>query len=115
MDSLLEHDAEYLRPPWGAYGRDFTLGVVSGFGKLALQVRGSAAGEGALVVAVAVAQACPYVAQPPCVAQPRPPPPISTHEQVLNSTIVAGRSEFHRHVMERQPGVGLLTFSNHTR
>ena len=38
MDSLLEHDADILHPPWGPYGRDITLGLVSGAAKLLLLV-----------------------------------------------------------------------------
>lgn len=38
MDSLLDYDAEYLRPPWGKYGRDLTLGLVSLASKFVMQV-----------------------------------------------------------------------------
>lgn len=38
MDSLLEHDDDILNPPWGSYGRDITLGIVSGVSKLLLTV-----------------------------------------------------------------------------
>lgn len=34
---------------------------------------------------------------------------------VLNSFSVDGLDAFHRHVMSRQPGVGLITVCNHTR
>lgn len=73
MDSLLEHDEDILRPPWGPYGRDLTLGVVSGLGKLLLRC--------------------------------------------LNSFSVApaDRERYRRLAMEREPGVGLLTYCNHTR
>jgi hypothetical protein len=38
MDSLLDFDQEYLGPPWGPYGRDVTLGIVSLASKFILQV-----------------------------------------------------------------------------
>jgi hypothetical protein len=38
MDSLLDFDEDILRPPWGPYGRNLTLGVVSGVSKLLLNV-----------------------------------------------------------------------------
>ena len=71
MDSLLEHDRDILRPPWGEYGRDVTLGLVAGAAKLLLRV--------------------------------------------LNTTDVAGGERYRELVMQRPPGVGLITYSNHTR
>jgi hypothetical protein len=71
MDSLLDFDEDILRPPWGPYGRNLTLGVVSGFSKLLLKV--------------------------------------------LNTTIVKDLDRLHQLVMHRDPGVGLLSFCNHTR
>lgn len=50
--------------------------------------------------------------------RPAPPPhPVTPSPccQVLNTTIVAGRDTFHDLVMRRPPGVGLLTYANHTR
>ncbi|KAF6249537.1 hypothetical protein COO60DRAFT_950041 [Scenedesmus sp. NREL 46B-D3] len=41
MDSLLDFDQEYLGPPWGPYGRDLTLGIVSLASKFILQVLNS--------------------------------------------------------------------------
>lgn len=41
MDSLLDFDQEYLEPPWGPYGRDLTLGIVSMASKFILQVLNS--------------------------------------------------------------------------
>jgi hypothetical protein len=38
MDGLLDFDQEYLGPPWGPYGRDVTLGIVSLATKFILQV-----------------------------------------------------------------------------
>ena len=38
MDSLLDYDEDLLRPPWGAYGRDCTLGIVSAVSKLILKI-----------------------------------------------------------------------------
>ncbi len=38
MDSLLEHEDDILRPPWGPLGRDAVLGMVAGFSKLLLNV-----------------------------------------------------------------------------
>jgi hypothetical protein len=38
MDSLLDFDQEYLEAPWGPYGRDLTLGIVSLASKFILQV-----------------------------------------------------------------------------
>ena len=29
MDSLVEPDEDFTQPPWGAFGRNLTLGVVS--------------------------------------------------------------------------------------
>lgn len=72
MDALLEHDADILRPPWGAYGRDLTLGAVSTAAKLLLR------GLNTLTV-----------------AEPE-------------------RRRFEDLVARREPGVGLLTYCNHT-
>jgi hypothetical protein len=41
MDSLLDFDQEYLDAPWGPYGRDLTLGIVSLASKFILQVLNS--------------------------------------------------------------------------
>lgn len=41
MDSLVEFDADFLAAPWGAAGRDATLGLVAGISKLVLQVLNS--------------------------------------------------------------------------
>jgi hypothetical protein len=73
MDALLEHDADILRPPWGVWGRDATLGLVSSAAKLLLRS--------------------------------------------LNTLRVdeEARRRFERLVTEREPGVGLLTYCNHTR
>jgi hypothetical protein len=73
MDGLLEHDADILRPPWGPYGRDLTLGCVSSLAKALLNG--------------------------------------------LNRVVIApdDLARFKRHTMEREPGVGLLTYCNHTR
>lgn len=38
MDSLLDYDSDLTRPPWGPYGRDLTLGLVSAVSKFVLQV-----------------------------------------------------------------------------
>lgn len=35
--------------------------------------------------------------------------------RVLNTFSIEGAEEFHRHVMERPEGVGLITVCNHTR
>lgn len=71
MDSLLEHDEDILRPPWGSVGRDVTLGLVSGAAKLVLLV--------------------------------------------FNSRIVDNHDTYTDLVMRREPGTGLITYSNHTR
>jgi hypothetical protein len=73
MDSLDEckFDASITAPPWGELGRAFTLGVISGYGKLMLQV--------------------------------------------LNRTTVVNHERWIKTVMERSPGEGLITISNHTR
>jgi hypothetical protein len=73
MDSLLEHDADILRPPWGWLGRDVTLGLVSSGAKLLLRA--------------------------------------------LNTLRVApdDLARYRKFAMEREPGLGLLTYSNHTR
>lgn len=73
MDSLLEHDPDILHPPWGAYGRDLTLGVVSSAAKFLLRVLNR-------------------MSVPP-----------------------ADLARFHELTMRREPGVGLLTYCNHTR
>jgi hypothetical protein len=73
MDSLLEHDADILRPPWGWLGRDATLGLVSSGAKVLLRL--------------------------------------------LNTLRVDpdGLARYRRLTMDREPGVGLLTYCNHTR
>lgn len=38
MDSLLDYDKDFLRPPWGPYGRDLTLGMVSAASKFLMQI-----------------------------------------------------------------------------
>jgi hypothetical protein len=66
-------DRDVLSPPWSALGRDLTLGLVSGLGKLLL--RG------------------------------------------LNTLHVEpdGLQRFRDLTMQREEGIGLLTYSNHTR
>lgn len=73
MDALIEHDADILRPPWGAYGRDLTLGLVSGGAKVLLR----------LLNTLAVA-----------------PADLQRYRELT---------------LRREPGVGLLTYCNHTR
>jgi hypothetical protein len=153
MDALLEDDADFLRPPWGRFGRDATLGVVAGASKLVLQVgrvpasprmlpqggcwdafqhpRGGharagylpdACHQGCWLCCILTHRSClcwPQALIPSCLTAQHhtrralrhslPPP------QVMNSTIIAGRDTFHDLVMRRPPGVGLLTFANHTR
>ncbi|GBG00037.1 phosphate acyltransferase [Raphidocelis subcapitata] len=72
MDALLEHDEDILRPPWGAYGRDLTLGVISGAAKVLLRLLNTLAVE---------------------------PGDLARYRELT---------------MRREPGVGLLTFCNHT-
>ncbi len=38
MDSLVEPEIDYSKPPWGELGRAFTLGVVSGGCKFVMHV-----------------------------------------------------------------------------
>lgn len=77
MDSLdeatasLHDDRAVLSPPWGEWGRSFTLGAVSGLAKLLLNV--------------------------------------------LNTTTTSNHDTWQKTVMEREPGVGLITICNHTR
>jgi len=73
MDSLLEHDADFLHPPWGPYGRDLTLGLVSGLAKLLING--------------------------------------FNHVSIAPTDL----ERFKQATMQREEGVGLLTYCNHTR